>query len=993
MMAISQQARVSHRLMTRHRFMTRCRSRTRGWTLHRYLVIVVAISALLAACSGSDESSTQGDTQNNGHGEEGGQTITSADGEFELVAPDPDPTPIDVDDAVRVGQLDNGLTYYVRSNDSPGQRLSLRLAVNAGALQQDEPQSGIAHFLEHMMFNGTEKYPKNELISALEAIGVEFGADLNAYTSNDETVYSLDMAGVDSNTVQTGFTILSEWVSAATIAQSDVEAERGVIREEARLGEDTPEAAVHDLVVMAYQDGTVYEGLDPAGSVGPILATDSASLRHFYNSWYRPDLMAIVAVGDLPADELEQEIIDRFSDLEDRGETPPRIEPEVALRPEPFVEVFSDPELSSGYLSLDYPITNWDESTVGGERFALLTDVMALMIKGRFDDAVDRGVAELDEPFVGRFQQNRSQSFLGFNIDAPDYGVATEYVLTELRRIQLGGFGDAEYERAVEAFVTAINQEADQAPSTSDLIYADSYVNHFLGWSAASSAEDARDRLLGVLADANADEVTNLLRWELSRTQPIVVVVSPDEARLPTVAELEEIILTTSSAIPDSVSDDDSVAIEALMDRPEAVDPVSSNTIGSLDADEWVFENGVTVRFAPSGIVPDSVEMMATSNGGWSALVGPDAVIDAGLAPVAVAAVSRSGVGPHDRLSLRRFMNNSTVAFQPFITETEEVFAGSSESAELEVLFQRLHLAVTSPKIDAPSLSEAVITAENQRRSAETNAASAAQVALLRLTTGDDSRYLGTYPGLDTLDAEKALSIYQERFSSVDDLIVAVTGDISRDDVEDLAKRYLGTLPAGEPDSWVDVRPPTLVDVARKDLVVGSGEASGVVAMTFPSDFEIDQRTEVELDMLESILDDRFLGELRESLGASYSPFVIGLTRNEPRRGVDLTIFNQVDPNRVDEVYDVMAGETADLAANGPTSAEVDRARSVLQGNYDLVSNADLLESLLFESDQEIFPYPLRAQLLSEITTDDISRLAAQILSPTARAEVVVVPG
>ncbi|MEL7208938.1 MAG: pitrilysin family protein, partial [Actinomycetota bacterium] len=429
-----------------------------------------------------------------------------------------------VNDRVRIGTLDNGLTYYVQSNDSPGRGLSLRLVVDAGSLQQEVPESGVAHFLEHMLFNGTERFPGNELDRALQTIGVEIGPDLNAYTSFDETVYELELANITEETVDIGFAVLAEWASAATITEADTEAERGVVREEIRLSDEGADGAVNQAFDQAYLDGTPYESREPGGRDDLILATTADDLRAFYDRWYRPELMAVVAVGDLPIDRLENEVRERFSDLAGRGPAVDWQEPEVAVIDEPLVRVVTHPDLSDTFGSLDYAVPVWDDGTVGGERLSLMQLLYGVMLRNRLSDAVDRGETDLIDPWGGVFDHHRRQRFLGFNYDAAELGPATVDVLTAVRRAGVTGFDDEELERAVAAFRVEVDNAAASADNLNDRFWAVDYVDHFLEGSDISDADERARRINRLLDDITAAEVTDLFRWEQAQAAPLLIV-------------------------------------------------------------------------------------------------------------------------------------------------------------------------------------------------------------------------------------------------------------------------------------------------------------------------------------------------------------------------------------------------------------------------------------------------------------------------------------
>ncbi len=947
----------------------------------RRLTLAVALALVATACAvpglGGDDDAAP----------EAGEGALNGDG-YTLVEPDPDDTPHPIDDNVRIGTLDNGLTYYVRSNDSPGFGLSLRLVVDAGSLQQEVPESGSAHFLEHMLFNGTEEFPGNELDRALQTIGIEIGPDLNAYTSFDETVYELELANINEETVDIGFSVLSQWASAATITEADTEAEKGVVREEIRLSDEGSAGALNDAFDAAYLTGTAYEGREPGGRDDLILATTADDLRVFYDRWYRPEFMAVVAVGDLPIDRLENEVIDRFSDLEGRGPAPESVEPSAPLIDQPLVQVLTHPDLSDTFGSLDYSVPDWDTGTAGGERLWFMQLLYAEMIRNRLLDAADRGENDLIEPWAGMFDYTRNQRFLGFNYDAPDLAAGSAAVLAELRRIELVGFDDDELARAVEAIQVEVDGYAAASETVNDRFLADDYTAHFLEGIDISDADDYADRITALLDELTAADITDLYRYERSLSAPLLIVAGPDAAALPTEEELEEVIQRASKPRPITEAVDDGEIPEQLMDRPEPADAVAVNDLAELDATEWVFDNGARVRFIESDIAPNDVSLLAFADGGWSTL-DPD---DGAIANLAVDAVAASGIGSLDRVATRRFLASRATAIGPFVLETRDGFSGNSSTDDLEILFQQLHLAYVAPRSDVAGLREAIERSEVLQSIVVNDADQAADDAVRTALYGDDPRYSIDPPSIDDLTEEEALRIYQERFSGVDDLVIAIAGDVDRATVGDLAARYVGTLPAAPADTWVDVRPAVTLPTEVVEVPIGGVEEAASVRVVHHTPVDLDAATEVELRVLETLINARLFLRIREELGATYGGFIALTPSPTPIEEVQADFQAEVDPERALEVLEVVVADLDDLAVNGPTADEVTRALALVQSDYELISNGEYIDMLLTPDDQLPLTYDRRLDLLEPITVESLQALSAQVFDPAFRIRLITTP-
>ncbi|MGZ0218773.1 MAG: M16 family metallopeptidase, partial [Acidimicrobiales bacterium] len=434
----------------------------------RWIAAAVTAAVLATACStttpeeladeydlsqGTDESASADDASGSGSG-----ATNAGDGSFDY-APAPDPTSLDFDSNTLTGTLDNGLTYYLRENDSPGSSIELRLVVHAGSVQQEVADSGVAHFLEHMLFNGTDDFPGNDLKDTLESLGIQFGPELNAFTSFDETVYEL-WAQTDSElSVDTAIQVLAQWASAATIDPAEVAAERGVVRDELRQRTESADGQIIVDFVELYTRGTGYEGSSPIGTAEWAETMEEAPLRAFYNRWYRPDNMAVIIVGDVPVGILEKKLIDAFDEISPRGDDhPTRTVVTPAISPNPVAEIFTHPENVADNLSVDFPLTAWDQGTVGGSKLTVWEILIAEILTRRLTNAwFDETLNSDGEPYIEKFSLNRGLHYYGSNLRSSDLGATLEQYLAILRGAADSGFTDEEVADAVAEFGAGID--------------------------------------------------------------------------------------------------------------------------------------------------------------------------------------------------------------------------------------------------------------------------------------------------------------------------------------------------------------------------------------------------------------------------------------------------------------------------------------------------------------------------------------------------------
>jgi len=958
------------------------------------VALIVAASLLAATCSGSLHIELADPAVTPGAGVEGSATpgAPGPDSILSFTAPDPSDTPLPVDDDVRVGTLDNGLTYYVRHNEAPGSSFQLRLVVNAGSMQQDIADSGHAHFLEHMLFNGTAKFPDNTLDDVLRSFGLAFGADLNAYTGYDETVYILSVPRNDGDSIDTAFSVLREWAGEATISQAQVEAERGVVAEEARLSSGHPSAPIDEAFDIAYTQRTAYEGRSPIGSDPEVASTDADELRQFYSDWYRPQLMAVIAVGDVPVDRFEREIVERFSDLADPLGAPIRDTPAVDVLTEAHIQVLAAPDQAQKFTSIDFSLPPWDQSTVGGERLSIIETLMGTMIGSGLAEGATRGDNNLIDPFAGPFAFNRSRAFFGFNADADDLAEGTAHILREMHRLRVTGFTRDQLDRATSTLRTGLEAQRRAQETEQDFAYAGLYVADFLDGQNIGAFDDTFDRLDRLLESLTIEDVTNHLRWMMATSAPIVILVAASPDNLPTEAELARIVADSEAEGLDlaGVVTPEVEMITSLMTPPDSVEPIDEGSVPSADGSKWWrFANGVTAIFVPSRISAGHVEVYASAGGGWSLLPATERP----LTQIAADAVVSSGTGTIGRASLDRFLADSTAFAFPYIDQTREGFVAGADTHDLETAVQLIHLLITDPAIDATGMRSALAAAEDEIRAAETNPDAILFSAFLDAAYGGDphqTALVATRAQLDDLDPESLLSLYESRLGKVDDLVVVFVGDTNDDTVHDLASAYLGTLPTGPADTWRDTEPPVRDGVERV-VRHGASESPGGLLLSYSIEADVDLGMIVAGEILVEALTTRINDSVRERFGASYGGSAFFETVFEPDELARIFVLISGDPDRMDLIAATIQAEIDDLLDNGIGQIEMRDTSTVVRSRYDFIDNGYHLDHALTwaEHPEQEIDYSQRGREALAIDATHVDALSHLLFGQGARVQVL----
>ena len=889
------------------------------------------------------------------------------------------------DDEVRTGVLDNGLTYYIRRNTAPGGRAELRLAVDAGSSSEDEDQSGAAHFLEHMLFNGTTSYPATELVAVLEAFGSEFGPDVNAYTSYDETVYQLSVPTDDAALFAESLGVLREWASEATIDPAEVVAERGVVLEEWRLRDQGLGSRIFDVYGELLTTDTSLEGRAPIGEPDAIEAMTDEPLRRFYEDWYRPELMAVIVVGDVDVDAVEAAIADRFGDLVNPADARSVPVDDIADADTFAYRQLADPELPSAYIELVLPGPGGPVVTAGDYRRAMGVDLASTIIDERFADDVTRGEAVFLDAGTSVTPIARGMATPGLIAQAEPAALldSFEALLVELARVRDGGFTEAEIERAVAARLADVEQTYAGRSTRQDNDYAAEYVEHHLGGEASLSWDEwiALEREL--LGDMTADYVQAAYLSSIAGRAPQVVVLGPEDDLdvLPDETAVRELYARVAA---DGVTQrsDTTADVDQLMEAPEPGEIVERSTIGPLEATQLVFANGVTVFLKQTTISDEAFFVDGVSPGGRSLLADDQIAAATILSDV----VGASGLGDVDQVALDRLLADRIAGAGLAFEETNERITGGGATQDAELVLQLVHLLVTGANASDAALRNVVGELRPFAEAPEELPFLAGTIALLEARYGDTPRYtaLPTVDELEALTPEALLEVHQASFSDNAGAAFAIVGDFDVAQMEDLAARYLGTLPSdGEPDGFRDVQPDPPDGIVSRSVSVGQ-DPQGEVTMLFTAALDVDQATEIELVALENVFAVRLRDRLREALGASYSPGVSLASVDEPKRLVETFVEVAGDPEGLDAIVDEVEGIVADLVSGGITDAEAATASEQVRRDNELVTNAFWAERLhrtITYPGETPLTVPQRVDVAARIDADRLNELAAQVLS------------
>ena len=849
-------------------------------------------------------------------------------------------TPLAFDPSVVRGTLANGLVYYVRHNEEPRNRAQLSLVVKAGSILEEEDQRGLAHFVEHMAFNGTERFEKQQIVDYLESIGSTFGADLNAQTGFDHTMYWLEIPTDDPEILETAFQILSDWAYAVTLAPDEVELERGVILEEWRISRGFG-ARFQDNWFPLLFGSSLYNERSPIGLTEIIETAPVERLRDFYQRWYRPDLMAVIAVGDFDTELIEAKVRQHFAPPPD-GEAAqaraaagsPTIRPrfDVPEHAAPRVNVFSDPEAPGTQMILIRkipPETGQDLPAlrrIVAERLAFMMLNARLFERGQVDDPpylwAGGGRGSLIEPvdivqFSAWVEQDRVEP--GFSA-----------LLEEMQRVRQHGFTDTELAREKVNLLSAVERvykERDQLESAN---LAQEYAEHFLNGTPVPGVEAEWELYQELLPQISLAEVDDLADSWTESGNRVLLVLRPEGGDGSADDDLASVLQAQleaagTLAVEPYVDEFDDVPLLANLPTPGSI--TGEEQIESIDALKWTLSNGITVIAKQTDFRNDEVVFGAFSPGGHSLVADADHV----SALYAGQLVAGSGAGLHDNVTLDKLLAGKRVSVSPYIGELFEGFRGRTSPEDMESLFQLITLYATAPRLDPVYFS----TYESSLRSiAETRADQPDAVFSDAVNTVLSQNHFRRRPLtlelLEELSIERAEAVYADRFADLGDATFVFVGAFDWETLRSLTATYLASLPTtGRAEQWRDVGvdPPT----GLEDHVVRSGiEPRSRTVVVFAGDMEWSPQEALTLTAAAEMLTIRLRERLREELGGTYSVGVNARTRLLPDPEYQISIAFGSDPARAEELLEEVA-EELDWLREGGEQEYLDTVKELLR--------------------------------------------------------------
>lgn len=903
-----------------------------------------------------------------------------------------------VDPEVALGTLPNGLRYYVRPNPRPARRVELRLVVKAGSVLEDADQLGLAHFVEHMLFEGTRNFPGQGISDFLASLGLGIGADANAQTSYDDTQYMLRVPTDSPAVLDRALLVLKDWAQAATFEPGAIERQRGIVLSEWRqhlgAGERT-----RDKIRRVQLEGSQYANRPPIGDPDVLQKAQREQLVRFYRDWYRPDLMAVIVVGDVDRDAVVGMIKTHFSSLTSPVPARPRPAFDVPERPATRYTIIADRETTATSVSITNLRPARPQDTVGGYRQIMMDGLFGDMLDARLDELTERE----NPPFLRAgaqrtlFPAPRTKDEVQVIALTSNTGVprGLDALITEMQRVSRFGFTATELARAKQARLLSYERSVTESPDRESESRADEYTRNFLQNEALPTIWQELAFHRRFLPTITLQEMNALSAQWFPEQNRLVIVSAPEAAgvALPDQAQLATVVKTATGRRVEPYVDVD--AGQSLMDARPKPGTIVKTAARPGGITEWTLSNGATVVLKPTTLKEDQILFRATAPGGTSLASDADFI----SARAADDVIPAGGVGRFGDAMLDRMLAGKAVAVVPYFGELVEGLTGGSTPQDLETMFQLLYLRFTAPRAD-PAAFAAIVS---QRKGLLANQLASPDVVfnqtLYSTLSREHPRRQPETPGtVDQWDLAKAMAFYRARFADASHFTFVFVGSFTVEMIKPFVETYVASLPATHAgETWRDLGITAPVGVVHKTVEKGIAPKSQV-SIVFSGPFLYNDANLLALRTMTMVLQGRLFDTIRQQLGGTYSIEVEPLTQKFPRPEYSVRITWACDPARTETLVQRVFDEIAFVKRTPLTFLQMERIRTALRRDFDEDSqnNGYLLNQIVRryedrnpESVGNVFNAPDR---IAALTGTAIQQAAQTYLNTERYVRVTLMP-
>ena len=891
------------------------------------LWVVVGALLTMGACKGSKSATNTSDKPAT-------HVATTPGAVDQAPAPTPQAEPVELipfDPETRTGKLANGLTYYVKKNGKPENYAELRIALNAGSILESDAQQGLAHFAEHMCFNGTTNFPKSELVDYLESIGTRFGAHLNAYTSFDETVYMLRIPTNNEEQFEKGFQVLEDWAHQVSFDGEEIEKERGVVISEWRTRLGAFDRMNQQTFPKLYYNSRYAERL-PIGKVEILENFKHEELKKYYQDWYRPDLMAVVAVGDFDLDEVEAKIKQKFGSIPKASNPREREYYPVPDHEETLIAIATDEEAPFNQVQIQYKHDPRPIKTLDDYRRRLVEGLATNMIRERLQELTQSENPPFTIAFSGYGRMARLKDSYDVFALVPDnkFADALEALLTENERALRYGFTASELERVKKARMTNLEKAFKEKDKTESRSLVMSYVYHYLSGTPVTGIENQLELSKKLLPGITIEEVNAIFKSFIREDNRVLTLMGSkkDGNQVPSEEDVRAILerVAKKEITP---YEDDVLDVPLMAEMPQPGKVISETRNEEVDVTELELSNGIHVVLKPTDFKNDEIRMRSFSPGGTS-LYSDDEFMSAIMASQIIGS---SGVGPYDNIQLDKFLSDKVAGVYPYISQLFEGINGTCSPADMETFFQLVHLYFTQPRKDEKAFAATMARTRSFNANSLANPSNYFRSEVNKIMNNNHPRqiYIPTEEQLDEVKLDEAFRIYQDRFSDAGDFTFILVGNFEIDQMKAMLETYIASLPTNKrEENWKDLGVESFRGTMEKVWRKGK-EPKSQVMLKYTGDFEWNSKNRFHMSTAISVLRIMMRESMREDMGGVYGVRVSGGSSRDPKSEYEVTVSFTCDPDEADALINTAMKDIEDLQKNGPSEKNMVKVKETLR--------------------------------------------------------------
>ena len=900
-----------------------------------------------------------------------------------------DATSIPLNPNIRYGKLKNGLTYYIMKNTEPKDKVELRLAVNAGSVQEDDNQLGLAHFTEHMGFNGTKNFEKNDLVDYLQSKGVKFGAHLNAYTSFDETVYMLTLPTEDPEVIDKGFQVLEDWSHNLLFDEEEIDKERGVVLEEYRLGLGAGKRMLNNYLPMLLH-GSKYANRLPIGTEEVLENFEYETIRKFYADWYRPNLMAVIVVGDIDVDAMEAKVKSHFSGIKNPKKAREREIFQVPNHKETFVAVESDAEQPYSMVQIYFkdPKPVKVVNTVEGYKRMITIQMFSSMLNNRIEEIRNSANPPFSYAggYYGSFAARTKNAFQMYAV-TPETGQieGLKTLLTEAQRIKHHGFTESELERAKKSSLAYIEKAYNERDKSQSSGFASEFIRNYLQKEPAPGIVWEYEKHNDLVPKITLADVNGLIGNFISNENRVVVFLGPEKEGLDKVPEqsIREVLDEMDKLVPDAYEEEE-IASSLMETIPTPGKIVKTETNEEQDYKTVTLENGMQVGYKITDFKNDEIILRGYSYGGTSTFTDEEYL----KTNLGMGVVFNSGVGDFSKTDLNKVLAGKIVRLSSSIDASEENIYGNTTPKDLESMFQLIRLYFTSPRKDQDAFDSHISRNKTMYANLSSNPQTYFNIEHQKFLSQNDVRSfkIPTEEDWNSTNYDLIIKKYKESFSNPGDFKLFFVGNIDENTFLDYTKTYLASIPDdGRRDKYVDrgVRLPagTHEKIYKKGI-----EQKSYVTINFEGDATFSRDQQFKLTALGDILSIKLIEILREEKGGVYGVGASGVVRVTPYEHYEFSIKFPCGPENAMSLKDAALAELNKILNEGPEEKDLDKIKEEKRKSLKQILRTNSYWAGKMFSDSYIYqdksynPDELYQQI-EDLTSQDIQDVGKKYLS------------